>query len=163
MNLKYIILFFLFFCKNLFCIEIQYFLSDFFYKNPHSYLMNGIKLINYYPGELLEDAFETKKGIYKKCQPEIKSDFIVNLYPVTVYDPFLKNLNTDIKVRLYSESAKKYNELKISHENRVYLQEYSEGLITQHYIELIDILSNEISKVTFPIKKINGDRCLNFN
>ena len=162
MNHKYLILFLLFFCKNLFCFEIQYFISEFFYKNPHSYSINGFKLVKYFPGELLESALKSNQEIYKSCEPETKTDYIVNLYPITVYDPFLKSITTDMKVKIFSENTVKPVELIVSYHNQVFLKEDSENLITEHYTKLIDKLSNKVSEIKLPSKKIDGKNCLNF-
>jgi hypothetical protein len=104
-----------------------------------------LNLLNIFSGELLESALKTKQGIYKSCEPETKTDYIVNLHPITVYDLFLKSITTDMKVRIFSENTAKPVELIVNYENQVFLKEDSENLITEHYSKLIDKLSNKIS------------------
>ena len=162
MNHKYLILFLLFFCKNLFCLEIQYFISDFFYKNPHSYTINGSRLIKYYPGKLMESAASTNSKIFKKCEKNNQSDFIINLHPISVYDSFLRKIVTEMRVQLYSANDIS-KEFQIEYEEQIFLKEYSEDLITEHYSRLLNILYNEIALKKIPAEQIHGDICSQFN
>ena len=148
----------LLYCNNLFCVEIQYFISPYFFKNPHSYSINGLQNYKYNLGELLNEAFLEKTNIYKKCLDQEKSDYIVNLMPSTFYNPALQTISTNLKVRVYFNDRQTIN-LFIKHENQVFLNENNNKVITEHFSKLIDLLSTELLNLNFGHSKIDGAIC----
>ena len=124
-NINKLIFLIIFLSQNVLCAEIQYFLSPYFFKNPQSYSINGSRNVNYNLGELFSKAIEQSNSNYYKCSNDNISDVIINLNPITFYNPGILLLQTDVKIRIYSLN-KKFNELNVQMKEIVRLGENSD-------------------------------------
>lgn len=155
---SFIILLSLYF-HNINATEIQYYITQYFYINPHSYSINGVQVQKYNPGKLFDLAFLSKNDIYKKCAEKQESYLIVNLYPQTFYNPQMNTLTTDLKVRIYDGKGSLAKTISINQKNQVFLKEHSDTLITKHYSDLIDRLSGTLLLEKKLSNKIDGSFC----
>ena len=107
----------IFISKQGFCVDIQYFLSPYFFKNPQSYWVNGNQNIQYNLGELFSKAINETNYNFSKCNKNVISDSVINIYPVTVYNPVTFQLQTDVKIRVYSLKKKSMKNMDLQKRN----------------------------------------------
>ena len=153
----------IFIAKTGFCTDFQYFLSPYFFKNPQSYWVNGNQNVKYNLGELLTEAINQSNNNLIKCSNENFSDAIINMYPVTFYNPVTYQLQSDVKIRVYSIKKKNIDELTVHEKQVIRLDTNSEKKIIAHYKNV----SNKIyqSLLTLDLStdtKMNGEICNSF-
>ncbi len=116
----------LFIATTSFGADFQYFLSPYFFKNPQSYWVNGNQNIKYNLGELFSEAIDQTGNNLYKCSNESISDAVINIYPVTVYNPVTYQLQSDVKIRIYSLKKKNIDELLVIEKQVIHLNTNSE-------------------------------------
>jgi hypothetical protein len=152
----------LFISKQGFCVDIQYFLSPFFFKNPQSYQVNGSQNVKYNLGELFSKAIEQTNNNFYKCRNNEVSDAIINLHPITFYNPGILQLQTDIKIRVYS-LKKNIDEFTLQEKEIVRLSANSEHALLSHYKSLARKISQSLSEFDLDTKiKLYGEICSTF-
>ena len=146
---------------KLYGLEVQYFISPFFYHNPQTYSLNGLQYYNFNTGKLIDSAIYKSGLKYFKCSARHNSDVLIYLYPETFYNPLMTTLYTDLNVRVYINNGQNINNFLVQHQNNVYLNEYSENQFEEHYLGLLTKLDKELiffnkNNIT---TKINGSLC----
>ncbi len=150
----------LFIATTGFGADFQYFLSPYFFKNPQSYWVNGNQNIKYNLGELFSEAInQTGNNLYK-CSNESISDAVINIYPVTVYNPVTYQLQSDVKIRIYSLKKKNIDELLVIEKQVIYLDTNSEHKIIDHYKNVSNKIYQSLQALELGVdKKMNGEIC----
>ena len=140
--------------------DFQYFLSPYFFKNPQSYWINGHQNIKYNLGELFSEAInQTGNNLYK-CSNESISDAVINIYPVTVYNPVTYQLQSDVKIQVYSLKKKNIDELKVHEKKVIHLDTNSEKKIIAHYKNVSNKIYQSLKALELDTdKKMNGEIC----
>jgi hypothetical protein len=159
MNRRILFILLFLYSSKIYSIEVQYFISPYFYENPHSYSINGFQYYKYYPGPLLESAIKKTKKNYFKCNTDNKSDLILYLFPRTFYNPLMTTLYTDLNVRIFNSINKNEKNLLIKYENIVKLNQTADEQIRDHYSNLINKLDFQLSNINSSNKKIDGNFC----
>ena len=150
----------LFIATNAFSADFQYFLSPYFFKNPQSYWVNGSQNIKYNLGELLSEAINQAGINLYKCSNENISDAVINIYPVTVYNPVTYQLQSDVKIRIYSLKNKNIDELLVIEKQVIHLGTNSEKKIIDHYKNVSNKIYQSLQALDLGTdKKMNGEIC----
>jgi len=150
----------LFIATTTFGADFQYFLSPYFFKNPQSYWVNGSQNIKYNLGELFSKAINQTGNNFYKCSNESISDAVINIYPVTVYSPATYQLQSDVKIRIYSLKKKNIDELLVIEKQVVYLDTNSENKIIDHYKNVSNKIYQSLQGLELGTdKKMNGEIC----
>jgi hypothetical protein len=149
-----------FITSTAFGADFQYFLSPYFFKNPQSYWVNGHQNIKYNLGELFtEGIIQSGNNLYK-CSNERISDAVLNIYPVTVYNPATYQLQSDVKIRIYSLKKKNIDELLVIEKQVIHLGTNSEKKISDHYKNLSNKIYQSLQTLELDTdKKMNGEIC----
>ena len=146
-----------------FCVDIQYFLSPYFFKNPQSYWVNGNQNIQYNLGELFSKAINETNDNFSKCNKNVISDAVINMYPVTVYNPVTFQLQTNVKIRVYSLKKKINNELEVHEQNIVQLDTNSDFRLIGHYKKVSIKINQSLVALNLDSEiKMNGEICSSF-
>ena len=149
--------------KQGFCVDIQYFLSPYFFKNPQSYWVNGHQNVQYNLGELFSTAINETNDNFYKCNKNISSDAVINMYPLTVYNPATFQLQTDVKIRVYSLNKKINHELKVYEKNIIQLDANSDFRLIKHYKNVSVKINQSLEALNLDSEiKINGGICYSF-
>jgi hypothetical protein len=150
----------LFIVTNGFSADFQYFISPYFFKNPQSYWVNGHQNIQYNLGELLTEAINQSGNNLYKCSNESISDAVLNIYPVTVYNPVTYQLQSDVKIRIYSLKKKNIDELLVIEKQVIHLDTNSEKKIIAHYKNLSNKIYQSLQSLDLSTDiKMNGEIC----
>ena len=150
----------LFIATTGFSADFQYFLSPYFFKNPQSYWVNGNQNIKYNLGELFSEAINQAGINLYKCSNESISDAVINIYPVTVYNPVTYQLQSDVKIRIYSLKKKNIDELLVIEKQVIHLNTNSEKKIIAHYKNLSNKIYQSLQALELGTdKKMNGEIC----
>ena len=153
----------IFISKQGFCVDIQYFLSPYFFKNPQSYWVNGNQNIKYNLGELFSKAINETNDNFSKCNKNVISDAVINMYPITVYNPVTFQLQTDVKIRVYSLKKKINHELEVSEKNIVKLDTSSDFRLIKHYKNVSTKINQSLVALNLDSDiKMNGEICNTF-
>lgn len=153
----------IFITKQGFCVDIQYFLSPYFFKNPQSYWVNGHQNIHYNLGELFSKAINETNDNFFECHKNVISDAVINMHPITVYNPVTFQLQTDVKIRIYSLKKKINNELEVHEKNIVQLDSNSDFKLIGHYKKISTKINQSLLALDLASNnKINGEICDSF-
>ena len=150
----------LFIATTGFGADFQYFLSPYFFKNLQSYWVNGSQNIKYNLGELFSKAInQTGNNLYK-CSNGNISDAVINIYPVTVYNPVTYQLQSDVKIRIYSLKKQNIDELLVIEKQVIHLDTNSEKKIIAHYKNVSKKIYQSLQALELGTdKKMNGEIC----
>jgi hypothetical protein len=150
----------LFIATTVFGADFQYFLSPYFFKNPQSYWVNGNQNIKYNLGELFSEGIDQAGINLYKCRNENISDAVINIYPVTVYNPVTYQLQSDVKIRIYSLKKKNIDELLVIEKQVIHLDTNSEKKIIAHYKNVSNKIYQSLQALDLGTdKKMNGEIC----
>ena len=150
----------LFIATTVFGADFQYFLSPYFFKNPQSYWVNGNQNIKYNLGELFSEGIDQAGINLYKCRNENISDAVINIYPVTVYNPVTYQLQSDVKIRIYSLKKKNIDELLVIEKQVIHLDTNSEKKIIAHYKNVSNKIYQSLQALELGTdKKMNGEIC----
>jgi len=141
-------------------MDAQFFISPFFYQNPHSFSINGIQLKKFNPGFLLESAITNKFKNYQKCSSGLKTDFVIYLYLNTFYNPLMTTIYSDLSARIYNQSNGNYKNLLVKFKNISLINNSIDSQLVAHYEQLVTNLDNHVRKLSNKNKnKIDGKIC----
>jgi hypothetical protein len=159
--IKLILLFFLINSSS-FAAEIQYVISEEFYKNVYTIQQRGTKNIFYNPGMFFDSAvkrMDPEGKTITKCEAEQESMMIVHLFPGPSYNPVTRMYRTDLEVRIIDGSGKVSKTIVLDHGT---VGDYSlpEEHMTRHFVKTIDKM---LLKLSDDLQKsedlLNGNLC----
>ena len=110
------------------------------------------------------DAAINKSKKFHKCDNQINSEVILNLFPITFYNPAMEILYSELNVRIYDNGGENKKNFLVKHQELIKLNQNGDKQITNHYKELINLMYERLQD--FNLKKtplINGSICKVFN
>jgi hypothetical protein len=85
------------------------------------------------------------------------------MYPITVYNPVTFQLQTDVKIRVYSLKKKINNELEVHEKNIVQLIANSDFRLIEHYKNVSVKINQSLVALNLDSDiKMNGEICSSF-
>ena len=114
-------------------------------------------------GELMDAAINKSKKFHK-CDNQINSEVILNLFPITFYNPAMEILYSELNVRIYDNGGENKKNFLVKYQELIKLNQNGDKQITNHYIKLINLMYERLQD--FNLKKtplINGSICKVFN